>query len=199
MNIYLAGPVGTSGALKLYKEQKTLFESRFPAFFRKQIEEMDQKKCEVSLAKYSHCIYICTITDRGLFGALWDGCEELNCGCEVFLKRIPIRQEVVEITELTGDNPYEIESFGNLLIFSEETSGPEAQEQAGEQPPVFSAASDLKEPELTWIGKTTESKDRVVILGGHRRFLTPPKRQQTDLARQKEDRRRSETQSVQGL
>lgn len=194
MNIYLSGSVGTSGALKLYKEQEALFASRFPSFFRKQIEEMNQTKCEVSLAKYSHCIYICTITDRGLFGALWDGCEELNCGCEVFLKRIPIRQEVVEITELTGDNPYEIESFGNLLIFSEESFGPAAQEETGEQKTEFSSASVLKEPELTWIGKTTESKDRVVVMGEHRRFLTPPKRQLTDQARQKEDRRRAETQ-----
>ena len=169
MEIDLTGPVGTSGALKLYKDNKDFFEARFQAFFCRQIEQMEQPcendNYEIMLAKYADCIYICTITDGGLYGALWGGCEKLNCGCEVFLKRIPIRQETVEITELTGDDPYEIESFGDLLIFSDN--------------------SQLPPREWVWIGRTTDMKDRVIINDANRRFLTPPKRQKTDTQNRK--------------
>ena len=182
MNIYVTGPVGTSGALKIYQNNRAFYEARFADFFCRQIESMGNAEpaefCdridnyELSLAKKEDCIYICTITDRGLYGALWDGCEKLKCGCEVFLKHIPIRQETVEITELSGDDPYEIESFGDLLIFAEK-----------EDPDVFPNAGTWH-----WIGKTTASKDRVILNGETRRFLTPPRRQLKDTQNRKEEK-----------
>ena len=180
MNIYVTGPVGTSGALKLYKEQYPLFEARFPAFFRSQIESMERvcdriDNSQITLAKSDNCIYICEVTDGGLFGALWEGCEKLKCGCEVFLERIPIRQETVEITELTGDNPYEIDSFGDLLIFLNKDA-------------ADFDLSDAADFHLHCIGRTTAEKDRVILYNGKKRFLTPPARQQTDIAARKSAR-----------
>lgn len=186
MNIYVTGPVGTSGALKQYEAHKAEMERRFPRFFRARIEAMKEdlpetglcdrnNKEQITLAKSGDCIYICTMTEGGLFGALWRGCEELKCGCEVFLDAIPIRQETVEITELTGDNPYETESVGNLLLIS----GADA--DALKKDPALSG----QVRELHLIGRTTTDRDRVVLSHGTRRFLTPPLRQQKDTANRK--------------
>jgi len=160
MYIYVTAPVGTEGAVHLYQMHKAAMQEHFPRFFIRQIEALQADRQQLTLAKNKDCIYICTMTEGGIFRALWEGCEKLDCGCEVFLEKIPIRQEVIEICELTGDNPYELDSSGSLLLFSE---------------------TDEQDRAFHLIGKTTGSRDRVVVFQGGRRFLTPPKRQQTDI------------------
>lgn len=189
MDIYVTETIGTEGAERLYKENEAFLKERFPGFFIRRIEELfaeeNKKNTQATaenmrdflLANDSECIYIDTITDGGIFGALWKACSGLKCGCEVDVKKIPVRQEVVEISELFDENPYEADSSGSLLIIGKLVScEPRSAEEYEAQ------ARNIR---FTKIGETTNKKDRVVINGGSRRFLTPPERQDKDIKNRK--------------
>ena len=55
----------------------------------------------------------------GILGALWEMAEQAGVGLEIDLRRIPIRQETVEICEYFDVNPYYLYSEGALLIGTE--------------------------------------------------------------------------------
>ena len=177
MDIGVYGLIGYEGALTLYKENRAFLNARFPEFWIREFLELPEKQQHVK-PEASDNQSILEIGKGGLFAALWNVCEELDCGCEVDIKRIPIAQEVVEICECFDKDPYEIESAGAwVVVSSKENSDAEA-------------SADIKSDEqLTIIGRTTDSKDRIILMGYDekkkeraRRFLTPPARQEKDLA-----------------
>ena len=56
------------------------------------------------------------VTEGGIFGALWEMGAAAGVGLEVDLKKIPIRQETVEVCEVFDINPYLLISSGSMLI-----------------------------------------------------------------------------------
>lgn len=56
------------------------------------------------------------VTEGGIFGALWEMAEASGVGLCVDLKKIPIRQETIEICEFFNLNPYQLISSGSMLI-----------------------------------------------------------------------------------
>ena len=54
--------------------------------------------------------------DGGVLGALWFFAERFGLGMDVSLRRIPIRQETVEISEILDVNPYQLYGRGAALI-----------------------------------------------------------------------------------
>lgn len=102
------------------------------------------------------------VTEGGIFGALWEMAEASGVGLEVDLKRIPIRQETVEICEVFDINPYMLISSGAMLIGTDHGSQlVDALERAG----IHAAV----------VGRATAGNDRVILNGEERRFLEPPK------------------------
>ena len=79
-------------------------------------------------------------------------------GLEIDLKKIPVRQETIEICEFFDLNPYKLVSGGSLLIATEDGN---ALVRALEQEGISSVV----------IGKVTDSNDRVLLNGEERRFL----------------------------
>ena len=59
------------------------------------------------------------VTEGGIFGALWELAEGAGVGLDVDLKKIPIRQETIEVCERLGLNPYILMSSGSMLIGTE--------------------------------------------------------------------------------
>lgn len=136
-------------------------------------------------------VYITTISEGGVFAALWRACEDLklilngeqaagkrSVGCEVDLNSICIRQEVIEISELYDENPYEAPSEGAWLILWDE-------EQEDNLPEHL---RDIIKNANT-IGRITNKNDRILTGAESVRFLTPPARQQKDI----KDRRKIQT------
>ena len=78
------------------------------------------------------------------------------------MKRIPVRQETIEICEFFGLNPYELISGGSLLMAADD--GAE----------LVRELAKIGVP-ATVIGKIRSGNDRVVINEDERRFLEPPK------------------------
>ena len=166
MDIEVYGLIGYEGALALYKENRAFLDARFPAFWIRGFLRLQEKLLQAKPEAADHACVIET-GKGGLYAALWEMCETLGCGCEVDIRSIPIAQEVVEICECFDKDPYEIDSPGAWII----------------------AGDDLDAEQLTIIGKTTNSKDRIILMGYDekkkeraRRFLTPPARQEKDLA-----------------
>ena len=60
------------------------------------------------------------VTAGGIFGALWELAEASGVGLDITLKKIPIRQETVEICEFFDINPYQLASGGSLLMAAED-------------------------------------------------------------------------------
>ena len=102
------------------------------------------------------------VTEGGIFGALWEMAAASGVGLEVDLKKIPIRQETVEICEVFDINPYMLISSGAMLIGTDHGSQlADALERAG----IHAAV----------VGRATAGNDRVILNGEERRFLEPPK------------------------
>ncbi|MBQ7582443.1 MAG: hypothetical protein IJU25_06450, partial [Lachnospiraceae bacterium] len=59
------------------------------------------------------------LSEGGVFAGLWDFASKWNAGLDVDLKKIPIRQESVEISEVFQINPYQLLSTGALLVAAE--------------------------------------------------------------------------------
>ena len=79
------------------------------------------------------------------------------------MKKIPIRQETVEICEYLGVNPYKLVSGGCLLMATEAGLG---------------LVRELENQGIpcALIGKATHGNDRVLINEDERRFLETPQK-----------------------
>lgn len=100
------------------------------------------------------------VTEGGIFGALWEMGEASGVGILADLKKIPIRQETVEICELFDINPYMLISSGSMLIGT---------------PHGNLLVDDLQKQGIpaAVIGRATEGNDRIVVNGEEQRFLEP--------------------------
>ena len=83
-------------------------------------------------------------------------------GLCVDLKKIPIRQETIEICEFFNLNPYQLISSGSMLIGTDH----------GSQLVDALAKEGIH---ASVIGKAVEGNDRVIFNDGEKRFLEPPK------------------------
>lgn len=102
------------------------------------------------------------ITEGGVFGALWEMASSSNVGLIVDLKKIPLKQETVEICEFFDLNPYMLMSSGCLLI---------ATEKGNEM------VDTLKREGIpaAVIGRVTAGNERIVLNEDEKRYLEPPK------------------------
>lgn len=101
------------------------------------------------------------VSQGGIFGALWEMADRAGVGLEVDLKRIPVRQETIEICEFFGLNPYQLYGQGALLLG---TCRGEA---------LVSCLASRGIPAAV-IGRTGAGNDRVIRNGEDVRFLDRP-------------------------
>ena len=159
--------VGLGETARLAREQETILKERLPLSFIKRaagLSEQLEKNEDGRIAKIRGADLIIPPGDKGIFGDLWLLAQERDCGLDIFLKDIPVRQETIEICEIFSKNPYILPSEGALLISIRDGHG---------------LVYDLKKKNINAavIGKETASKDRVIINGEDRRFLVPPERE----------------------
>ena len=145
-------------------------------------------------------------TYGGLFGTLWramDALEESHdhqtrentdwlqrpVGCVIKLEDIPVRQEIVEICELHNENPYEADSAGAYLVIWNEDFPSQMECFHMGNPSLDSTDISLSTEDIVPIGYIAKSKDRLIINGDMIRYLTPYRRQMSDIAARKNDRR----------
>lgn len=102
------------------------------------------------------------VTEGGIYGALWELGEASHVGMEIDLKKIPLKQETVEICEFYNLNPYQLISSGVMLLVTDKANA---------------LVDELKNNNIpaAVIGRIVPGNDRIVIKEEERRYLAPPK------------------------
>lgn len=157
--------VGLEGTSILAKEKEKELLERYPSHLIEEAKAFDRFLSivpEAAAARVSGVTAMHDVTEGGIFGALWELAESSGVGLEIDLKKIPIRQETIEICEFFGLNPYELISSGSLLMASDDGFDLVRRLEAEHIPAAV-------------IGKVRDGNDRVVINEEERRFLEPPK------------------------
>ena len=156
--------IGLEGTSIIAAEKKDELLQKFPAEF---VENAISCKNMISvvqdglIAAGAGAVAMHDVTEGGIFGALWEMGEASGVGLSVDIERIPIRQETVEICDYFDIDPYCLISSGSMLI-------------AAERGDRIVDALEEKGISASIIGRTNDTRDRVVHYDGQTRFLEPP-------------------------
>ena len=161
MDVIVTGYVGLEGTAILANEKRAELETRFSkAFIDKSAAYIDHisTAMEAASAIGAGVAAIHDASQGGIFGAFWDMAEASGIGLDIDLKKLPIRQDTIEISEFFDINPYKLLSGGSLMIIAADgTRVLRELEKTGKNAVI--------------VGATTDSNDRVLISGEERRFL----------------------------
>ena len=157
--------IGLEGTSILAKEKEAELLKKFPPkliYDSKNFDKFLSVVPEAAPAVKSGVTAMHDVTEGGVFGALWELAESSGVGLLIDLRKIPVKQETVEICNFFDINPYELMSGGSMLMTAED----------GNRLVMDLQAAGI---EATIIGKCTDNNDRVLINGEMRRFLEPAK------------------------
>ena len=165
MDIIATKWIGLEGTAIIAHEKEEELCTHFSRHFVEQAQALDRYLSvmpEAATAVKSGVGAMHDVTEGGIFGALWEMAEASGVGLEIDLKKIPLRQETVEVCEFFHINPYELISSGCMLMAAADGN---------------ELIRRLKENciEATVIGKATAGNDRVLMNEDECRFLEPPK------------------------
>ncbi len=165
LDIVVTKWVGLEGTAILAKEKEQELRTKYPSHLVEEAKGFEKYLPilpEAATAVKSGVYKMHDASEGGIFGALWELAECLGVGLEIDLKKLPIRQETIEVCEYFDLNPYELLSGGSLLLATEKG---------------FDLVRALEKEHIpaAVVGKTTENNDRVVINEEERRFLEPRK------------------------
>ena len=165
MDILVTKWIGIEGTAILAKEKEEELLAKFSAPFVEKAKALDvyiSVQSEAAVAVRSGVSAMHDVTEGGIFGALWEMAEASGVGLEIDMKKIPIRQETVEVCAFSGLNPYQLISSGCMLMAALDGNTLVRELAKAGIPAAI-------------IGKATEGNDRVLLNEEERRFLEPPK------------------------
>lgn len=163
LDLVMVGYAGNAGTYHLYTKKKEVIEKRFSSLF---LEGVQRKKKELSIKNHrdlvKNCLYAHDVSTGGIFTALWEIGDYLNCGMQIQMQNILLTQDTIEICELFDLNPYLLFSLGCAVYVTEH----------GEK--LVQSFEDAKIPAAV-IGHLTNTSDRILDNGEEVRFLEPYK------------------------
>lgn len=163
-DLVMTGWIGMGGSAVLAKNMEKALLKRFPYVLINEAKQLGENLSVQEAAKLGYEFGVSAMHDvsqGGIFGALWEMAERGGVGLEVDLKKLPVRQETIEICEYFDLNPYQLYGQGALLLGTDR--GEALTERLGDRgiPAVV-------------IGRTNAGKDRVLRNGEDIRFLDRP-------------------------
>lgn len=165
MDVIVTKWIGLEGTSIIAKEREEELLTRYPQMLVETAKKFDAYLSvlpEARIAVECGVSAMHDVTEGGIFGALWELAESAGVGLEIDLKKIPIRQETVEVCEFFDINPYGLISSGSMLMAASDGNG------------LVRALTAAGIPAVC-VGKVTDGNDRVLVSGEERRFLEPPK------------------------
>lgn len=163
--IVLSKWVGLEGTAILARKYKDRLTARYPAYLAEEAQGFDKYLSIIPEAATAIKSGVCAMHDAsegGIFAALWELAEGAGIGLDIDLKKIPLRQETVEVCECCCINPYELLSGGCLIMVTDNGEG-------------LVAALEAKGIPATVVGRTTDSNDRILRNGEEMRYMERPK------------------------
>lgn len=112
--------------------------------------------------------YVFSFGEGGIFSGLWKMAEELKVGLSIELRKIPIKQETIELCEVYKLNPYFLDSTGAIAIVTEDGR---AMEEAMLSKGIPAA----------YVGTINDGNDRIITNDDEVRYLNRP--QEDELVR----------------
>ena len=171
MDILMTKWVGLYGGAVLAQLKEDELATRYPlSYVRKAASYMadtslmpELSVIEAAVAENPDCILAAhDVSNGGVFGALWQMLSACNCGARLAVEKMPVKQEIIEVSEYFDINPYMMNGQGSMLLVTQ--NGQELKD-------AFRQAGIM----ANVIGTTTKEKDRVVMVGEEERYLVPPK------------------------
>lgn len=162
--------VGLEGTARLAGENYERLRKRFPARMIEEAAAFDRYLSvipEAATAMKSGVCGIHAVSRGGIFAGLWEMAEEAGVGLEADLRKIPVRQETIEICEFFGENPYELLSGGCLIMTVSDGNA------------LVTALLREGIPAAV-IGRTTRGNDRVLYNEGRKSYLNKPRQRQKE-------------------
>ena len=157
--------IGLEGTAYFARKYKEKLSERYPAYLVEEAAGFDKYLSiipEAAVAVKSGVCAMHDVSEGGIFGALWEFSERAGVGLTIDFKKLPLRQETVEVCECCDVNPYELLSGGSLIMASEDG------------PALVEALKAEGIPAVT-VGKVTDSNDRILFNGGEVRYMDRPK------------------------
>lgn len=155
--------MGLEGTAVLAQEREAELLERYPFSITtaaKGFEKYLPVLPEAATALKSGVTAMHDMRNGGVFGGLYELAGRLGVGLSIDLKKIPVKQETIEICEFFDLNPYGLLSGGSLLIVAEDGDG------------MVKALQEAGIPAAV-IGRTTDNNDKVLHNGEEIRFLEP--------------------------
>ncbi|MCI8464691.1 MAG: hypothetical protein HFI63_02345 [Lachnospiraceae bacterium] len=163
-DLVIGGFIGLEGTIYAARQlegrlRKTLPQDLLDA--AKDFRNYLKRSPEAAVARRHGEIAMQEVREGGIFAALWDMAEQYQTGFTIFLRKIPVRQETIEICEALELNPYGLLSGGCALLAADNGND---------------LLWELEEEGICGavIGKATDSNDRLILNGGKRRYLNRP-------------------------
>lgn len=160
--------IGLAGSAALAVRYEEELHTRYPFSLidrAKEYEKLMGVEEEARAISHFGACAMHNLSQGGIFTGLWEMAERAGVGLEVDLKKIPVRQETIEICEYFDINPYYFYSAGALLVGTYQ-----AEALIAELASVGVAA--------TVIGRVTDGKERVILNGEDRRYLDRPQQEE---------------------
>ena len=153
---------GTSSLASVYEKE---LRSKYPFSLVDRAKEFGKLTAAGEEARAITHFGACAVhhlSQGGIFNALWEMADRAGVGLEVDLKKIPVKQETIEICEYFDINPYYLYSAGALLVGTDRAEA------------LLDCLASMG-IQASVIGRVTDRNDRVIRNGGECRFLDRPK------------------------
>lgn len=163
-DIVLTKWIALEGTAILARQNRERLAARYPLRLVEEAEGFDRFLSvipEAAVAAQSGIRVMHDASEGGILAALWELSESSGVGLTIDLRKIPIRQETVEVCEFCEVNPYTLASSGCLILAADH--GESLVRRLGEE--GIPAAT---------IGQITDSRDRLICNAEERRYLDKP-------------------------
>ncbi len=164
-DIVISKWIGLEGTAILAACNREKLLGRYPAYLVEEAEGFGKYLSIVPEAATAMKSGVCAMHDAsegGIFAALWELAEGAGVGLTIDLKKLPLRQETVEVCECCNVNPYELKSGGSLVMTTEDGLG-------------LVAALEAQGIPAAVVGKLTDSNDRIIINEDEVRYMDRPR------------------------
>lgn len=118
-DIVLTKWIGLEGTAILARHYREGLRERYPAHLVEEAAGFDRYLSiipEAASAAKSGVRVMHDASEGGILASLWELAESSGVGLTIDLRKIPIRQETVEVCEFCGVNPYTLASSGCLVL-----------------------------------------------------------------------------------
>lgn len=165
-DVVLSKWIGLEGTARIAEICRGQLLERYPAWLVEEAAGFGRYLSVLPEAEAAVKFGVCAMHDAsegGILGALWELAEGAGTGLSVDMRRLPLRQETVEVCECCGVNPYELLSGGCLVMTAWDGQG-------------LAAALEAAGIPATVVGKITGGNDRILKNGEETRYLDRPQR-----------------------